>query len=292
LLEEQFVRLNGEIIDVEVAATTTSFKGRPAVQVVCRNITDRKRAEQELRMFRKAVQASADAIFMTGVDGTITFVNDEFSRMYGFTPAEVVGETTPRVLKSGVVAPEVYETFWKTILANRVAKVDLTNRAKDGRLISVEGMANPILDDHGSIVGFLAIQRDVTERIRVEQAVRESEKNLRWLVENIEEPVGMMDPEERFIFANPTMCRLFGVMPGELIGLNVSEFLDPQSFEFVKSQTRLRRVGVRNRYGLQIRHRNGQEKKIELIATPQFDTLGNFMGVVAVGKDLSKGIAS
>jgi PAS domain S-box-containing protein len=120
---------------------------------------------------------------MTDREGIITLVNPEFTRLYGYTAEEVVGKTTPRVLKSGHRNQGDYARFWKTILDKRVIKEEVSNKTKDGRLVDIENSANPILDEHGDIKGFLAIQRDITERKRAEETLRESETRLQFALD-------------------------------------------------------------------------------------------------------------
>ncbi|MEK7786090.1 MAG: PAS domain S-box protein, partial [Chloroflexota bacterium] len=148
------------------------------------DITERKQAGEELTRLRKAVETSGETIFLTDRDGLITYVNPEFARFYGYTAAEVIGKTTPRILKSGLLKPEDYEIFWETLLNKQVVKGEIINKTKDGRLVTVEGSANPILDEQENILGFLAIQRDITERRRAEEALQESEKRFRSLFED------------------------------------------------------------------------------------------------------------
>jgi two-component system cell cycle sensor histidine kinase/response regulator CckA len=140
------------------------------------DITNRKRAEEALVRLRQAVDASGEVVFMTDREGLITFANPEFARLYGYPEAEVVGKTTPRILKSGTTPPEHYTRLWETILSKQVAREEMTNRTKDGRLVTVESSANPVLDDRGSITGFLAIQRDVTARKQLEEQFRQAQK--------------------------------------------------------------------------------------------------------------------
>ncbi|MGA2632243.1 MAG: PAS domain S-box protein, partial [Terriglobia bacterium] len=133
-------------------------------------------AEISLIRLRKAVEASGEVIFMTDRDSIITFINPEFTRVYGYTEAEVVGKTTPRILKSGTLQPADYASFWKTILEKRVARGEIVNKTKNGRLVSVHSSVNPVLDEGGHIAGFLAIQRDVSERKQMEQQFRQAQK--------------------------------------------------------------------------------------------------------------------
>ncbi len=113
---------------------------------------------------------------MTDAEGVITFVNPEFTRLYGYTEAEVLGNTTPRILKSGSQPPEKYTEFWQTLLAKRVARGQVVNKTKDGRLLTVHSSVSPILDQTGNTMGFLAIQRDITEHQRLEQQFIQAQK--------------------------------------------------------------------------------------------------------------------
>ncbi len=128
----------------------------------------RRRAERRLVSLSKAAEASGEVIFLTDQDGIITFVNPEFTRLYGFEAGEVVGKTTPRILKSGKHAPDMYEHFWEAVKARRAVRGELTNKTKDGRLLPIESTVDPISDHDGNLLGFVAIQRDITERKRAE----------------------------------------------------------------------------------------------------------------------------
>ncbi len=146
-------------------------RGQVMIVVNARDITERKQAEAEIGRLRRAVESSGEVIFVTDREGVITYVNPEFTRLYGYTAAEVVGRATPRILNSGMAKPQDYEVFWKTLLGGKVDKGEWVNRAKDGRTVEVDGSASPILDDERNIVGFLAVQKDITERKRSEEAV-------------------------------------------------------------------------------------------------------------------------
>ncbi len=128
--------------------------------------------------FKLGIERSSDAVFLTDPDGAITYVNPAFERLYGIRSADAVGKT-PRILKSGVQSDDVYKAMWADLLAKRVVTCEFVNRASDGRLLDVEVSANPILDEHGELVGFLAIQRDISERVKAKEAHGKLEQQLR-----------------------------------------------------------------------------------------------------------------
>ena len=146
--------------------------------MIFKDITERKHAEGELLKLQKAVDSSSEVIFMTDRSGLITSVNPQFTRLYGYAAEEVVGRTTPRILKGGLVSKEDYASLWQTILDKRIVKREFVNSTKDGRLLNVEVSVNPVLDDDGNITAFLAIQRDVTERKHDEETKKSLEMQL------------------------------------------------------------------------------------------------------------------
>src|SRR4026209_2861582 len=92
----------------------------------------------ELLRLRLAMEASGEVGFMTNARGTITYVNPEFVRVYGYTPSEIVGRTTPRILKSGLSSDTEYAAFWQTLSNNEVVRREFVNRTKSGSLVQVE----------------------------------------------------------------------------------------------------------------------------------------------------------
>ena len=133
---------------------------------IARDITAHSIAKDELRKFMLGIEYSSDAIFVTGLDGTIEFINPSFETIYGFSAAESIGKT-PRILKSGFIPPEGYKHFWGTLLSGKPVNGELKNKTKEGRIIDVEASNNPIIDKEGNIVGFLSINRDITDKKQI-----------------------------------------------------------------------------------------------------------------------------
>ena len=175
---ENAVQRNAEVVRTrdEMRVLNEQLAARAAERTAAlgAEIEEHKRAEAELHTLRQAVNASGEAIFMTDRDGIITAVNPEFSRLYGYSAGEVVGKSTPGILKSESTLPEAVELFWRNLLGKHVVRGELVNKAKDGRLLTVRSSVRAILDGEGNIVGFLAIQRDVTAEKRLEAEFRQA----------------------------------------------------------------------------------------------------------------------
>jgi len=142
-------------------------------------ITERKLAEEVLVKMKKAIYTSGEAIFLTDREGVFTYINPAFTSLYGFTFFEIVGKSTPNILNSGMLEGSFYETFWKTLLKGEEVRGEMINKRKDGSLIDIESSSTPIFDEEKKIIGFLGIQRDITERKRAEEALKNSRLQLR-----------------------------------------------------------------------------------------------------------------
>jgi PAS domain S-box-containing protein len=146
------------------------------------DITLNKKAEEQLIMLRKAINSSGEVIFLTDSDGVFNFVNHGFESTYGYSAAEVIGKVTPRILKSDIVSTEVYKEFWGNLINRKEVKGEFKNKRKDGSIIEIEGSASAVLDDENRIIGFLAIQSDVTNRKKSEELQRISDQKARLIL--------------------------------------------------------------------------------------------------------------
>lgn len=185
---------------------------------IFRDITERKKSEENILILKKAVESSGEVIFLTDKDGTINYVNPAFTDIYGYRKDDVVGKVTPRILKSGKISEEHYKNFWVNLLAKNSIKSELINRRKDGQEIHIEGTTDSMLDEKGEIIGFLAVQRDITERKISEDAIRNSELLFRSIWEKSNDGMRLTDAIGTIISVNRAFCKLVGMNKSELRG--------------------------------------------------------------------------
>jgi PAS domain S-box-containing protein len=136
---------------------------------------EQQTAEESLRKLSRAVEQSADAVIVTDRRGIIEYVNPAFETLTGYHRDEVSG-ATPRILKSGEQGPEIYQEMGKTILDGNAYRGILVNRKKNGELYYVEESICPVRDPSGVITHFISNGRDLTERLRLEAQLLQSQK--------------------------------------------------------------------------------------------------------------------
>ena len=176
-LEEEWTLADGRRYCLSVTKTPVFDASGKIIgsQGILFDITDRKKAEEELRTLSRAIEQSPASIIITDRDGAIHYVNPRFTEVSGYTFEEVRGKT-PRILKSGQAPAEYYQTMWSTILAGNEWHGELCNRKKNGELFWERCSISPVLDDRGNIAHFVAVKEDTTEHRRFEEHLRRSQR--------------------------------------------------------------------------------------------------------------------
>ncbi|MBN1996756.1 PAS domain-containing protein [candidate division KSB1 bacterium] len=173
---------------------------------------------------KKAVDTSGEIIFITDREGIFTYINPEFTQVYGYEADDIIGQKTPRILKSGAMDEENYRKFWQHILEKKIVEGEIINKTSSNRLIDVQSSANPILDSNDNIIGFLCVQRDITERKRREKELIESEKTARAMLNASEDPVFLIDTQGKLLSLNEAAVRDLGDSLDGLINKSIYDF--------------------------------------------------------------------
>lgn len=134
---------------------------------------ERFRIQDEQNRLYGAIEQSGEVFVITDTEAKILYVNAAFEKITGYAAAEALGRN-PRILQSGEHTKEFYREMWETLCAKRVWKGTLINRRKDGARYVEEATISPVIDTHGEITHFVAVKRDVTRRIEMEQALEKS----------------------------------------------------------------------------------------------------------------------
>ena len=194
--------------------------------------------DEELKIkLLKAVNTNSDAIFLTDVEGIITYINSGFTALYGFSADEVVGKFTPRIIKSGLLEKEIYEDFWQALKNNIEVKGEILNRKKNGELVVVEGMASSVLDEEGEIIGFLGIQRDFTVYKQAEENLKSSELKFRTVIDYAYEWEYWQAEDHHIVYMSPSCERISGYTAEEFISNPklLNEIVYSEDFESFKN---------------------------------------------------------
>ncbi len=140
-----------------------------------------KTTNTKLRRLDRAIQNTKDIIFITDTDGTITYINSQFTKTYGYTKEEVVGKLNPRILSPDSFTDKENKDFWAMVKEKLHFQIQYKNITKTGELIDIESTIDPIFDEDGKLVEFVQIHRDISEKILTEKNISRGNDYLSFL---------------------------------------------------------------------------------------------------------------
>jgi PAS domain S-box-containing protein len=195
-----------------------------------RDITERKQAEEALRLKDFAIESSINAIAITDMSGNLTYVNPAFLSILGYEERQ---EVLGRSVLSFWMVPDEAQQDVDAIKVQGTLSSEIVGQRKDGTPIQVQLSANLIRDVSGAPVAMMGSFIDITERMQVEEALRESEERYRNVVEDQTEFICRFLPDGTHIFVNDAYCRYFDKKREEIIGQRFRPVLHPEDREMV-----------------------------------------------------------
>ena len=147
------------------------------------DVTERKEAKTDLRRFKRAVEAAGHAIFITGTDGRIEYVNSAFEEITGYDRGAAIGAEAS-ILQSKLLSEEFYQAVFASLDPGEVWADEVLNRRQSGALYHARQTIASITDEEGDIEAFVGIQTDITEQIERDQQLAVLDRMLRHNLRN------------------------------------------------------------------------------------------------------------
>ena len=168
----------GISIPVELENRVVDYKGETIRVTVFRDITERKKNEQEIRKLNTAIDQSPSSIVITNKDGDIEYVNKSFCEITGYSVEEAVGQN-PRILKTESHSVEYYKNLWDSISSGKTWNGVFRNKAKSGAFYWEKAVISPIFNEYNQITHYLAIKENITKEKKAQEALKISEERHR-----------------------------------------------------------------------------------------------------------------
>ncbi len=278
-----------ELIVSYNAATFRDAAGKlQGVFAAARDITAQKKLEEQLReqqtYLRGLIESSVDGLVTVDPEGIITDVNDRLCQLSGYSRAELLGTpfsdyfTEPERAKIGIE---------RTLKEGFVTEYALTIISRTRRHLQVSFNASIFRDPSGGIRGIFASARDITDRVRLEEQMRDQQTYLRGLIESSVDGLVTVDPQGFITDVNEQLCRMTGYARDELIGSSFKGyFTDPESADAGVKQTLGK--GIVTNYELVLRSKTGRKATVSFNASIFRGADGVIQGIFASARDISE----
>jgi len=280
---------DGRIFPVEISANYFEYGGRAYNLALVRDVTQRKRAEEALRLSnaynRSLIEASLDPLVTIGPDGRITDINAATETATGGSRRELIGTDFCDYFTEPAKARTGYEQVFRE---GTVRDYPLELRHLDGHVMSVLYNASVYRDESGQVIGVFAAARDITERKRAEQALRQREAYLAESQRLSHTGTWVLNAATgNYVYASEEALRVFGFDPqkGPPTRDQLYERIHPEDRAGAKQASeRMYREKVEADYGYRLALPDGTIKHIHAIGHPVLDENGQvteYLGTIA-----------
>jgi len=282
---------------VQEGAEDYLVKGQMDSNLLARAIRyaiERKRVGEALReseeKYRTILESIQEGYFELDLDGNYTFINDANCRYLGYTKEEMVGMNY-RQHSDEKTAKELYEHYYKLYLTGKpIEALDVEVIRKDGTKTIYETSVSLMKDSEGKPIGFRGVSRDITERKRTEELLRESEEKYRTILENIEDGYYEVDLAGNLTFFNDSMSRISRTPKEQLISINNRQYTDQKNAKkLFQAFNKVYRTGEPSREcAWEITRRDGIKRHLEASISLRKDSSGKPIGFRGIVRDITE----
>jgi len=288
--EYRFITKDGRTVWVRTAARPVVKEGRVVgVQGVLTDITERKQAEEELKLkgeyLRGILESQNDLIVRVDLEYRFTYVNDAYCKTFGKTREELIGNSfTPLVHEEDI--EHTLKTMEKLFVPPYRAYFEQRAMTIDGwRWIAWDDSG--ILNDKGEVVEIQAVGRDITEQKSAENKLRESENLMSAIIDNAKDSIFVKDTSLRYVKINKAMTFLFELPQEKILGMSDSDLFGPEFAEHVENIDRQVLEGETVEE-FPAKPAGGEMKYFHTIKVPLKDDYGNIAGMCGIARDITE----
>jgi PAS domain S-box-containing protein len=200
---------------------------------ILEDITERKKAQEELHVqktyFEKLFNSAPEAIALHGNNDLIVDVNDEFTKMFGYSREEAIGKPINELIAPEELHDEAVKVS-QTVLSGERVELDTKRKRKDGTLVDVSILGAPIVHE-GKQLGDYAIYRDITERKKAEEKLHIQKTYFEKLFNSAPEAIALQDDNDLIVDVNEEFTKMFGYSREEAIGKPINELVLPEELQ-------------------------------------------------------------
>jgi PAS domain S-box-containing protein len=250
--------------------------------------------EEEARKLSLVASHTNNLVIITNQYGEVEWVNRSFEKLSGYSLDEIKGHSPGELLQGPQTDQSVVAVMSAAIKNKQAFNVEIVNYNRDGKPYWVAIDATPVKDENGQVSHFIAIESDISQRVKAEQLASDAEYSYRLVVDNISEVVLRLQPDGRIAFMNHAWNDLIKVSDSQCMGKKIIEFVSDVNQSNVIQALNEFSSGVRNtcRLELQIQCADGSHTWAEMSMTPIVDQHGALTAIAATLVDVDERVAA
>ena len=279
----------GENRFVKVLVSKQDKLGRQFYAGTISDIHDQVLNQKELERLALIAQRTKNVIVLTDLEGKITWVNNAFESLSGYSLKEVMGSRPGDVLQGEKTDRETTKDISEHLRSNKSYQGEIYNYAKDGRGYWLELYIDPYYDDNGQLIGYIAIENEITEKRQQREDLRESEAKLSAVINSIPDLISYKNLKGEYELGNEAFYRLANVTAETLAGSRDAQIFSKEvAEEIAVADSIALKYGFAEAKEEQVPFPDGSERILETRKTVVKDKNQTPIGIVGVGRDVTE----
>jgi PAS domain S-box-containing protein len=291
--ETRYLRKDGTIYDVEISTNGAVFAGQKLIFCVCRDITERKQAEEALKASQEfntsLLENAPTQIVVINPDTSIRYVNPKFEKVNGWTADEIIGTKAPYPWWPAEMVTQEGIAMYKEAINMDMGQNESIAKKKNGELYWLD-LNWAAVKHEGELQYCITNSADITERKNMEDALRIREERFSDIAENALEWLWEVDIEGKYIYSSPVVEKIMGYKPEEILEKHFYDLFYPEDKEKLKKAAFIAFKQKQLFHGFINRnvHKNGKVIYLSTSGVPILDAQGNLLGYRGVDIDITE----
>lgn len=256
--QTQHRKKNGEVYPVDIKAHLYQEKGNNYLLAFVNDVSETAKIEKDLLEHKvklekiiekktinlnktieelnihKTILDTHGAVSITDADGKITYVNSQFTKISGYSQAEIIGKHH-NILKSGFHGDDFYHNLYKTLLDNKVWKGEICDKAKNGNIYWIDATIFAQMDENNKPIKFFSIYTDITEKKNDALIIKQNAFKLKAILDNASDGIHIIDNQGNIIECSLAFAESLNYTQEEVLKLKVWDFdVNIKQDEFLK----------------------------------------------------------
>jgi PAS domain S-box-containing protein len=265
--EDTIDRVNGAARYGYVVKSSGNPVMLSAIKMAFRLFDSAKVLRESEEKYRFIAENSTDIISKMDAQGNVLYMSPICKTVTGFDPAEFIGEN---------ILPHYHEddrhiiidVYNRLMTVSEIFTFSYRFRTKNGDYVWLETTSKRLLAPDGSVTGIISSSRDISERVKTEKALRDSEEKLHLVMDGVPALLSYVDRNERFVYVNDGYERWYGIPKENIVGKSIKELLSPDVYERASHYYKQALAGESVKLENLTRDKNGEEKYIRAFYVP------------------------
>ena len=283
---------NGDLIPIEILRGSIPIKEKGqliGIQITARDITERKRAEEEIKQYQFMVESAHDAIFFKDLKSRYIIANNKTLEIFGLSREEVIGKNDYEIMPNKEEVKKNVEDDRLVFKTGKSTEITKHMIGADGKEYWFHAVKVPHFDTEGKVIGLIGIARDITKRKRAEEVLQKITHELGVLLSTVPAMFFWIDEEGNFIRVNEAFAAVLHKSPDEVKGKSLFDlYPEDMARKYHNDNLEVMKSGTAKRYIEEPVETPAGIMWVSTDKTPYRDENGNIIGVIGFSVDITE----